>query len=1023
LSFRSSIAAIDKHTEEQAIDNRQGQLQNVRNFTVQVRDAVTGLIVGTGIIVTQRGNVLTCAHVVRDAGIHPRTGRSLRNPFVAMMYTIAECLGALKSHTGAGCVSVFFPGPGGEVNLQWNARVSAFVEGADDDIVMLEPLGEYPPLLLRHVAILGDARDSHRHEFCSYGYYRRGERLSGSAAGRIGLTIEIDPSERLKAELVELIPERRFGEGMSGAGVLDCDVDRNVVVGLCSQVYKPDGMAWAVNALLASRPPFNLPLVDSHPLAPPREPAVILDEVAETAVATPGLQLIGAPLLLDEWVGRERLVSVLQETWNNRQSCRALGLIGLAGEGKSSLVRQWLCRLETSTSDNPVGVFWWNCRMQPSIEFLIESMLLFLSGNNTNLARTYTSTSARVDVIGALLRKAPCLFVLDSLESLQVLGGDRHGSLRSVTLRQLLEWLTESGHHSLTIITSRVSVIDLLPMPGYRERSVGRLTSDEGIALLNKLGVKASSPELRRFVERWDGHALTLTLAGNLAAKCGVTTLAADTAAPRQFRDDDSHFLDSILSEYDVHLPDDDVRVLVVCTAFRGEVPMAALEQAVGFDPGKVANCVKTLMMMALLRQGSHDGTLNSHALVRDFYRRRLEIMPRDDFRQIHNRIAEYYQSRLTNDSEVFASVDIWSRVEAIYHLCRAGFWEQAIRLVEPVTVAALHYGEGFHTVLDVFRDFFPNGDLRSEPLLSDPGGLYLVNNELGTVLLAGGRTSKAAHFLRQAVTVCEGQAWKSPASISADNLSTAYAFLGRLDDAKSAAEKALQYATDAGQRCNALCRLANALEQRGYHNEALRQYRSAQMESRMTLMYLNGVQYSQFQIRCGNFKAAEEVVQFNLAFLERVEMPLIATYKRLSADLCAYAGQHDEASRRFNVAIYLARRQMRVDVLLDALLGRGLWGARMYLEAATDYAFVLSQSRRDLEEALHLAEVSDFRLAEIEARAGLTYVYYASKEMETIDKDFALAEGMAKAIGYEFGIRLLSESQYGKMKQMGAVR
>ena len=48
-------------------------LQNLRDFTVQIRRADTNAIVGTGVVVSMDGKVVTCAHVAQAAlGKHPR---------------------------------------------------------------------------------------------------------------------------------------------------------------------------------------------------------------------------------------------------------------------------------------------------------------------------------------------------------------------------------------------------------------------------------------------------------------------------------------------------------------------------------------------------------------------------------------------------------------------------------------------------------------------------------------------------------------------------------------------------------------------------------------------------------------------------------------------------------------------------------------------------------------------------------------------------------------------------------------
>ena len=54
------------------MDNNGVRLQNLRDFTVQIRHTTTDQTVGTGVVVSTDGKILTCAHVVLAAGVNPR---------------------------------------------------------------------------------------------------------------------------------------------------------------------------------------------------------------------------------------------------------------------------------------------------------------------------------------------------------------------------------------------------------------------------------------------------------------------------------------------------------------------------------------------------------------------------------------------------------------------------------------------------------------------------------------------------------------------------------------------------------------------------------------------------------------------------------------------------------------------------------------------------------------------------------------------------------------------------------------
>src|SRR5690349_18229545 len=87
------------------------QLQRLRDFTVQIRDPVRDAIVGTGIIVAARGEVITCAHVARAA------------------LNVKELAEGLE-------VGVYLPWAQASTR-QRRARVTGVFSGFDDDVVLL----------------------------------------------------------------------------------------------------------------------------------------------------------------------------------------------------------------------------------------------------------------------------------------------------------------------------------------------------------------------------------------------------------------------------------------------------------------------------------------------------------------------------------------------------------------------------------------------------------------------------------------------------------------------------------------------------------------------------------------------------------------------------------------------------------------------------------------------------------------------------------------------------------------------
>ena len=114
------------------------RLQNLRDFTVQIRHAESDEIVGTGIAVSMDGQIVTCAHVVEEAGVD---SRNINGDEVGVYFPQAR--GKEKSHRAV--VSEIFP-------------------NHDDDVVLLRLAEGSSPLTPGQIAVLGTAESSQGNE-------------------------------------------------------------------------------------------------------------------------------------------------------------------------------------------------------------------------------------------------------------------------------------------------------------------------------------------------------------------------------------------------------------------------------------------------------------------------------------------------------------------------------------------------------------------------------------------------------------------------------------------------------------------------------------------------------------------------------------------------------------------------------------------------------------------------------------------------------------------------------------------
>jgi Trypsin-like peptidase domain len=215
------------------------QAQKLIDFTVQIRHTATNAVVGTGVVASAAGELITCRHVVEMAGVAPQraTGQE---------------------------VGIVFPRTRTREERICRARVVKCFLEFDDDVVVLQvtqSLAIAPP----EVAVLGTADRSEGNPFRSYGFRQLGTSPSGYAEGIIMGAVMPFEGQKLQVDPIEL-RTRDIRPGMSGAGVLD--MRRNLVVGLVAQRWNPgespvdDNMAWAIDNYIFKFEPVHLEFFD-----------------------------------------------------------------------------------------------------------------------------------------------------------------------------------------------------------------------------------------------------------------------------------------------------------------------------------------------------------------------------------------------------------------------------------------------------------------------------------------------------------------------------------------------------------------------------------------------------------------------------------------------------------------------------------------------------------------------------------------------------------------------------------------
>ncbi|HMV48843.1 MAG TPA: TIR domain-containing protein, partial [Blastocatellia bacterium] len=242
----------------------------------------------------------------------------------------------------------------------------------------------------------------------------------------------------------------------------------------------------------------------------------------------------------DKLIGREAETALLNDAWAKAQSQAAprphiVTFVALGGEGKTSLVADWVAELAAQDWPGGEAAFAWSFYSQGTREQVAASSDLFLKealtffGDDEDKAFAAGSAGAfeKGQRLARVVGRRRALLILDGLEPLQYApGSPMAGELKDQGVAALLKGLATSSR-GLCVVTTRYSLPDLRAFLGktVREEKLLRLSTAAGVALLKHLGVRGSERktlpadnprwnEYESLVEDVKGHALTLQLLG-----------------------------------------------------------------------------------------------------------------------------------------------------------------------------------------------------------------------------------------------------------------------------------------------------------------------------------------------------------------------------------------------------------------------------------------------------------------------------------------------------------------------------
>ena len=615
---------------------RRVRTQDVRRYAVQIRAAGSGDTQATGVIISARGDIVTCHHVVDELAVGPPRPDEV----------VAD---------------VVLPPDSGD-ELEFSCTFVAGAPEADLAVIRIRDVPENG-LPAGCVATIGAAGECSLHPFVSYGFRTLDNQVGGYAKGDIlGPVMDAGVSELFHPALQLESPQ--ISPGMSGSPVLD--IERNLVVGLITNTWLPDettkdrNTAWATDLanLEVLRTDIELTTEDLPKDAIGDGPDLPVDPALAVA-DRPGAFLQTAPPPVALLRGRQAVLRQLDKDRSDPATAIS-SLVGLGGQGKSAILRAWIDQ-QLDRSSSPIAVYWWSFDSNPDVgEFLQHALLHFLDAKKLSKGdlRELLKEDLRAAALARAVRARPALLVLDGVEA--VFEAGEPGRLTN-DLRTLVRMLASYGETVQCVITSRLPVLDLIDVDSDRTHTVGPLRKSDAMQLLRDFGVNGDDEALGSLADGLDRHALSLVLVGALISKehggdpSRFTSL--DDLGPGTDKDDLHLRFQRILDDYDRLLSEEQQVLLQLLGVQRIPIPEEILDRITqdgsrrdhpispltGLSRRQYSRLLDSLTETGLIMRDLEEQTLSCHALVKKHFAEKVNRLPASRKRAFYWAIAKAY--------------------------------------------------------------------------------------------------------------------------------------------------------------------------------------------------------------------------------------------------------------------------------------------------------------------------------------------------------------------------------------------
>ncbi|NQE44503.1 hypothetical protein C5S31_00590, partial [ANME-1 cluster archaeon GoMg2] len=639
------------------------------------------------------------------------------------------------------------------------------------------------------------------------------------------------------------------------------------------------------------------------------------------------------------------------------------------------------------------GVFYRNAYL----EQFLNALLRYVSQGQIE-PETIKSTWEKTDRIKEYIHQGTYLIILDGLEQMQKsASGDEFGKMIHRECTELLHYFADVPK-GLCLITSRYPLKDLDDWHehGYKNLSLIDLSIPDSLLMLRSRGVKGSEEDMTEVINRYKGHALSLTSVagylnryydGDIKQAPEVEFILSDK---ERFKD-----VNKLLHKYAEKMSESERIFLYIFSLFRREVTENDFAGVFRHEIKGIWHKIKkgTRFNRVLVKMSeqdfrdminglvdwrliSYDKTKKSyvaHPLIKGYFESDFDEKNK---KLCHKRIYQYFGEYAPEWPETLEEMQ--PLFEQVYHGCAAGLYDEVVSGIYWKKICRwnehfiIHKLGAWEISLSLIKTFFPEGDFSQMPLVSKKSFQSWLVNAAGLSLFYTGRPKEAEESFLRSVQLFIAAKNREYASRVYQNLAELQFRTGELESGLVSVKKALDAAEKTMSDRNIMdstVTLAWIHHLLGKSEETKKEFREAnELQIKLdgySLYGLQGVLYTDFLISMKRIDEACELTKQNLEICQNQNwINFISRCHRCLGAIERISGNHNEAEIHLQNAIEIARKVgmpfLEIEVLLEF--------SRLHLDMKRHEAAI-----RAAREVLKICARTGFKLYEPEAEIVLS--------------------------------------------------